>query len=147
MNTSRNSRIVAGVAGLILAISAGCGGDDARSEQARALLERIARLDIRAPADRRAQQIQHLRGLSLADPELARVRDACALAHAGLLAAETEQAGVRRRIEAAADAGPSELELASIASALQQAGRRLRDAHGALPECETQTRVLLERYR
>jgi hypothetical protein len=125
-----------------------CDCGDSRAQQARALLERIGALDLRAPADQRARQIERLRALSLRDPELAGVRDACALAHAGLLAAESEQTDARRRLDRAGDAGVlRELELASIATAVQRAGERLRDAHGALPTCETQTRALLERYR
>jgi hypothetical protein len=147
MNRGQNSRIVAWVARLILCLGCACGSENSRAQEARALLERIAALDLRAPPAERARQIEHLRALQLADPDLARVRGACVLAHAGLLAAESEQAGVRSRLDRAGDAGLREPELTLVAATVRQAGERLRDAQAALPECETRTRALLERYR
>ncbi len=147
MNSGHDSRIVAWVARLILCLGCACGSEESRGTEARALLERIASLDLRASVSQRARQIERLRALQLAHPELARVRDACALAHAGLLAAESEQAGVRDRLDRAGDGGLRETELAQLAAAVKQAGERLHDAQGALPECETRTRELLERYR
>src|SRR5688572_8038993 len=94
-----NSAIAATMAWLTATVLFGCGGEDARAQEAQALLERIARLDLRAPAHERARRIEHLRALTLADPELARVRDACTLAHAGLLAAESEQDAVRQQLD------------------------------------------------
>jgi hypothetical protein len=142
-----NSRIEAWLARLMLCLACSCGSDDSHAQQARALLERIAALDLQATASHRAGQIQRLRGLKLAHQDLARVRDACVLAHAGLLAAESEQAAVRGKLDRAGDAGLREPELTVVAAALRQAGERLRDAQQALPECETRTRALLERYR
>lgn len=142
-----NRRIWALIAWLAAAGGLGCGGEDPRAQQARALLERIARLDLRGPADERARRIEQLRALALTDPQLVRVRDACALAHAGLLAAESEQAAVRERLDRTGDAAINPPELALMAAQVQQAGARLRDAHDALPECETRTRELLERQR
>jgi hypothetical protein len=147
MNGWPNSALLALVACLIPAAALGCGRDDSGAEQARALLDRIARLDLRSPADERARRIEQLRALALTDPQLARVRDACALAHAGLLAAESEQAAVRKQLDQPRDAAISQAELAVMAAKVQQASQRLRDAQGALPECETHTRALLERHR
>jgi len=135
------------VARLILCLGWACGSEDSRAAEARALLERIGSLDLRASAGERARKIERLRALQLAHPELAHVRDACALAHAGLLAAESEQAGVRDRLDQAGDGGLREAELTRLAAAVKQAGERLHDAQAALPECETRTRELLERYR
>ena len=144
---------ISGVLALSACLTAGaalgCGSEDRRAEQARALLERIARLDPGGPADERARRIEHLRALELKDPELVRVRDACALAHAGLLAAESDQAAVRQKLDraGASDAAISPPEVALMAVQVQRASDRLRDAHGALPECERSTRALLERHR
>jgi hypothetical protein len=148
MNSRANSGISALVACLIPAALLGCGGEDASgAEQARALLDKIARLDLNGPHDERARRIEQLRALALTDPQLARVRDACALAHAGLLAAESEQAAVRKRLDQPRDAAISQAELTLMAAQVQQASQRLRDARSALPECDTQTRALLERHR
>jgi hypothetical protein len=147
MNSRANCAKSALVAYLIPALALGCGNDDSGAEQARALLDRIARLDLRAPADERARRIEQLRALALTDPQLARVRDACALAHAGLLAAESEQAAVREQLDQPRDAPIGPAELAEMAARVKQAGQRLGDARSSLPECDAHTRALLERYR
>jgi len=138
---------MAWVAWLILLLACGCRGGDSRSQQARALLERIAAMDLRAPLDQRARQIERLSGLPLADEQLVKVRDACSAAHAGLLAAEHEQQDVRSKLDQVGDAGLSQTELSALGSALARAGARLRTAHAALPDCEDKTRELLARYR
>ena len=140
-------RIEGAVAALILIGALGCGSENSRAEQARALLERIAAVNPDAPRAQRARQLEQLRAVPLQDPELARVRDACALAHAGLLEAEGEQEAVRVRLDRAGDGGLPPLEVLAMQAALAQAGEKLRAAHGMLPECEGQTRVLTERYR
>lgn len=142
-----NSGVLALSACAIAAALLGCGGEDSGAREARDLLERIARLELRGPADERARRIEQLRALALTDPELVRVRDACALAHAGLLAAESDQAAVRLRLEQAGDAAISPPELTVMAAQVQQASARLRDAQSALPECESRTRALLARKR
>jgi hypothetical protein len=147
MSALENGRIGACIASLILALLSGCGSSESHNEQVGALLQAIGTLDLRAPIDRRARQIERLRALPLKDPKLVHVRDSCVLAHAGLLAAESEQAGVRRKLDLAGDGGLTQPELVSIAASVRQAGERLRDAQGALPECEAQTRALLEPQR
>ena len=147
MNGLANSAISALIAVLLASVAPACGGEDSRAREAQSLLERIARLDLRGPAGERARRIEHLRALELSDPELARVRDACALAHAGLLAAESEQAAVRERLDGAADAAISAAEVTLLAAQVKQASQQLLDAQRALPECETRTRALLERHR
>jgi hypothetical protein len=104
-------------------------------------------MDPRAPVEQRARQLERLRAVPLEDPELARVRDGCAAAHAGLLAAEEEQAAIRARLDQAPDGGVGQAELALMAALVARAGERLEAAQHALPECEQQTRALLARYR
>ena len=79
------------------------------------------------------------------------MRERCLQAHAGLLAAERQQADARVRIERAEAAGAhagdagaqrDQAELKAIATSLADAARALRAAHQALPECEKQARDL-----
>jgi hypothetical protein len=132
---------------VILLAACDCRAGDQRAQQARALLERIAAMDLRAPPDERARQVERLRALALADEALVKVRDACAAAHAGLLAAERDQQAVRDKLDSAGDAGLPQAELSALRSAIARASARLRAAHAALPDCENKTRELLTRYR
>ena len=143
----KTAESLAWVAWLILLLAGACRGEESRAQQARALLERIAAMDLRAPPDQRARQIEQLRALPLADAQLVRVRDACSAAHAGLLSAEREQEAVRRKLDQVSDAGLEQAELAGLSAAIARAGERLRAAHTALPDCEQKTRELLEQYR
>jgi hypothetical protein len=142
---STNSRARgAFVAALIPFFALACGTQNSQHEQAQALLERIARLDLRASFESRAQQIDALRRVQLREPALSQLRERCVQAHAGLLAAERQQLDARTRIERAEDAGQRDAaEIASIAAQLAQAAESLRTAHAALPECERRARELV----
>jgi hypothetical protein len=129
---------------LIPLLALACGGQNSEREQAKALLERIARVDLRASFEVRAQQIDALRSLPLREPALHELREQCVKAHAGLLAAERQQVAARQRIDSAEDAGRrDQAELAAIAAQLSQAANLLRAAHAALPECERRARNLV----
>lgn len=135
------------VAGLILFAGVGCNSENSRAQQARTLLERIARIDHRAPLPERRVQVDALRTLPLKEQDLVQMRDVCAAAHGGLLAAESEQAEVRARLDDAGTRDLAQPELAQLGQQLAQAGEKLRKANAALPDCEARTRTLLERYR
>jgi hypothetical protein len=91
----------------------------------------------------RGQQIAELRTLKLSVPTLHEARERCVQAHAGLLAAERQQADSRARIERAeADGRRERSELDAIAASLAEAARALQHAHQALPECEQKARDL-----
>jgi hypothetical protein len=137
------------VAALILLFSAACSRDNSQRAEALALLERIATLDLRASSAERTRRIERLRALPLSDAALVRVRDRCALAHAGLLAAELEQATARQRLDAAEARGApvARAELEAIAAAVAHASQSLQSARTALPECEQSTLALSARYQ
>jgi hypothetical protein len=124
-----------------------CHGEKSEREPARELLGRISAIDVRAPIADRAAGLRELLGLQLADPELIRIRDQCALAHGGLLSAEREQAAVRERVDGADRHPVDATELAALQSALARAAQSLRDAHAALPDCERSTRDLTAETR
>ena len=86
------------------------------------MLERIAAVDLRAPLADRARQIAALRAVVLHDAKLVDVRDRCARVHAGLLAAEQEQAGARDRLGRAEQQKPDETELQAIAAQRRACG-------------------------
>jgi hypothetical protein len=142
---STNSRARARFVALLIPIWwLACSAQNSQHEEARALLERIARVDLRASFDVRGQQIDALRALQLRDPALHALRDRCVQAHAGLLAAERQQVDARARIERIEDAGQHDpAEVAAIAAQLSSAASALRAAHAALPDCEQQTRQLV----
>lgn len=132
------------VAGLIPLFVLACGSQNSEREEARALLWRIADVDLRAPFDQRAQQIEALRTMKLGSRELLGAREQCVHAHAGLLAAERQQADARTRIGRAEDAGQRDpAELVAIAAALADAAKGLRAAHAAIPQCEDRVRELM----
>src|SRR5262245_36434441 len=107
------------VAALIPLLALACSRQNSEREEARSLLERIAAVDLRASFDQRAQRIDALRELALSSPKLHAVRERCVEAHAGLLAAERQQAAARIRIERAEDAGRRDpAEVAAIAATL-----------------------------
>jgi hypothetical protein len=135
------------VAGLILLLGVGCNEENSRAQQARALLERIARIDHRAPLTDRHAQVDALRTLPLKENDLVTMRDVCAAAHGGLVAAESEQAEVRARIDSAGTKDLPQAELSQLGQRLAQAAEKLRKANEVLPDCESRTRTLLERYR
>jgi hypothetical protein len=111
--------------------------------EAQELLTRISKLDLNAPFDVRGQQIEALRAFPLTVPAMHDVRERCVQTHAGLLAAERQQADARTRIERAEAAGTRDPgELTAIAASLADAARALQDAHRALPDCEKQAREL-----
>jgi hypothetical protein len=147
MSRSKTSANAAPVAGLILLCALACGRDNSHAKQARDLLERIARIDHRAPFAERQAQLDALRALPLGEPDLARTRELCVAAHAGLLTAEREQAEVRARLDAAGGRQLPQDELTRLGIALSQAGERLTKANAALPDCEARTRALLEGSR
>lgn len=147
MQRSKTSAKPAWVAWLILLLAFGCDGERSRADQARKLLERIARVHPSDPFPAREQQLEALRSLPLAEPDLVELRDVCSAAHAGLLAAEREQADVRARLDAAGSQKLPEQELSQLAGALAQAGQKLGKAQAVLPKCEQGTRELLARYR
>jgi hypothetical protein len=124
-----------------------CHGEKSDREPALELLRRISAIDVHAPFAARAARLRELLGLQLADPRLISVRDECAMAHGGLLAAEREQAAVRERIDRADREPVAAAELASLQSALARAADSLRDAHAALPGCEQSTRELTTETR
>jgi hypothetical protein len=131
------------VAALILLSAVACGGQNSEREEARELLTRISKLDLNAPFERRGQQIEALRALKLTVPALHEARERCLQAHAGLLAAERQQADSRARIERAEAEGRREqAELDAIATGLADAARALQHAQKALPECEQRAREL-----
>ena len=134
------------VAGVILLPHAACSRTNSERADAQALLERISAVDLRAPLPERARQVAALRGLELHDAALASVRDRCARVHAGLLAAEEEQANARERLGRAEQQKPSEAELQAIAASVAHAAAQLRAAQGELPACEDSTRALALRF-
>ena len=128
---------------LIPVLALACGVQNSEREQAQELLTRISKIDLNAPFDRRWQQIEALRALPLAAPALHEARERCVQAHAGLLAAERQQADARTRIERAEASGTRDrAELAAIGAGLADAARALQHAHRALPDCEQQARAL-----
>jgi hypothetical protein len=133
------------VAGLILLWCASCHSSNSEREDAEALLSRIASVDLRAPLDLRAQQIESLRTLPLHSPALASVRDGCARVHAGLLAAEQEQVRARDRLGRTRQP-VSQAELTQIAADIAEAGQRLQKANAELPACQHATRKLALRF-
>jgi len=133
------------VAGLILLWCASCHSSNSEREDAEALLSRIASVDLRAPLDLRAQQIESLRTLPLHSPALASVRDGCARVHAGLLAAEQEQVRARDRLGRTRQP-VSQAELSEIAADIAAAGQRLQKANAELPACQQATRKLALRF-
>lgn len=130
---------------MILLSGPGCGGNNSQRREAEALLARISAVDLSAPFDQRARQVERLRALQVHDPQLAGVRDACVRVQAGLLEAERQQAAARERL--AGSSKPSEAELDAVARKVASAGARLRQAQAELPACERSTRELAERYR
>src|SRR6185436_13729163 len=64
------------VAAVILPCALACGSGNSSRVEAQALLERIAAIDLRAPFERRQQQVEALAKLPLADERLVEVRDA-----------------------------------------------------------------------
>lgn len=122
-----------------------CG--DARREEAGRLLQALESLDVGAPVKRREARIEALRSLPIEDPGLARVREQCVTVHAGLLAAEREQAAAGRALKAAAamHAGqgipPTEAE--RITQAIARSEQAWAAARAALPKCEAATRDLV----
>jgi hypothetical protein len=140
MNSRARARFVAV---LIPILASACGGRNSEREEARELLTRISKLDLNASFEQRGQQIEALRGVKLSVPALHEARERCLQAHAGLLAAERQQADSRARIDRAeADGRRDRAELAAIAAGLADAARALQHAHRALPECEQRAREL-----
>jgi hypothetical protein len=145
MQRTKTSAIRPFVAGLILLWCASCHSANSEREDAEALLARIAAIDLRAPLDLRAQQIERLRTLPVRSPALANVRDGCARVHAGLLAAEKEQVRARERLGHARQP-VSQAELTQIAADIAEAGQRLQKANAELPACQDATRKLALRF-
>jgi hypothetical protein len=145
MSRAKTSAILPFVAGLILLSAGSCHGVNSEREDAQALLARIAAVDVRAPLDLRAQQVEDLRRLPLNSAALARVRDACVRVHTGLLAAERQQLRARDRL-ARAPQPVSQTELSAIAADIAQAGQRLQQANTELPACQQATRELALRF-
>jgi hypothetical protein len=131
---------------MILLLHAACSASNSERTEAQALLERISAVDLRAPFADRERQVAALRALELRDAKLADVRDRCARVHAGLLAAEQEQATARDRLGRAEQQKPDEAELQAIAASLAHAAAQLRAAQGELPACERSTRELALRF-
>ena len=135
--------IQAFVAAMILSSALACGARNSSRQEAQALLERISAVDLSAPHERRAQQVEALAKLPLASTELAAVRDACAKAHGGLLSAEREQAAARAALDRLAAAPErDQTQLAAVAAQLSSAAGQLQAAQAALPTCETRARDL-----
>ena len=78
---------------LALLVLPGCQGS--KQQQARALLERIEAVDIKAPYEQRKVSLAALEALDLTDRELVRVRDLCLKAHQALIETEEQQAQAR----------------------------------------------------
>lgn len=134
---SERREMQAFVAAMILPWALACGSRNSSRQEAQALLERISAVDLRAPHERRAQQVEALAKLPLASNELSAVRDACSKAHGGLLAAEREQAAARAALgRLAATAERDQAQLAAVAAQLSSAARQLQAAQAALPTCE-----------
>lgn len=135
---------------MILLGALGCSGKKGEREAAISLLERISALDIEAPSEARARQIDALAQLPLRDPELAHVRDQCVMAHQGLLRAELEQDGARAALEVAAkrhgDGGIPPAETQAIAARIKRSNQALAEAQQALPDCDQNSRKLVERF-
>jgi hypothetical protein len=127
---------------MILCVDALSGCGNSHRTEARALLERISAVDLHAPFDARAEQIEKLRGLPLRDAQLIAVRDGCARVHEGLLSAERAQVGARERLSHATPGTIADSELTAIAATVAQAGRQLQAAQGELAACERSTREL-----
>lgn len=136
------------VAAMILPCALACEARNSTREEARALLERISAVDLRAPLERRQRQVEALATLPLAEPDLIEVRDACGKAHRGLLAAERTQATARAELDRLDAAGQrEEAQLAAVARQLAAAARELQAAQAALPTCEAHARELAVRRR
>lgn len=134
------------VANVILLLQTACARTNSERAEAQALLARISSVDLRASLPDRAAQIAALRGLVLRDAALVGVRDGCARVHAGLLAAEREQAGARERLGRVEQQKPTEAELQAIAASVAHAAKQLQAAQGELPACEHSTRALALRF-
>jgi hypothetical protein len=134
---------VVGVALLIPFGGHGCGARDSEHEEARELLERIARLDPNAPSDTRGAALSALEAMPLHDQGLRAMREVCLAAHRGLLEAERGQAAVRARLEG----DKPETDLPALQAAMQKATAQLAQAQTALTQCEDQTRKATVRYR
>jgi hypothetical protein len=135
--------IQAFVAAMILSGGIFACSDNSSRAEARALLERISAVDLRAPFEKRASQVQALSTLPLATAELVAVRDACSKAHGGLLAAERAQAAARVELDRlAAAAQRDQAELAAVGAQLSAAASQLQAAQAALPTCEARAQEL-----
>jgi len=118
------------------------GADNTERAEARALLGRITDVDLHAPVFERARQINALRALELRTPALAKIRDQCVQAQAGLLAAEREQTQLAQRLDHAGAVALGQADMAQMAASVAHAGQTLKSAQAALPGCEQSTRML-----
>lgn len=129
------------------ASAAACGRDSTERDAARALVDRIASLDLHAPAEARARQLDALRSLALPLADLRDARDRCALAHGGLLTAELQQSNVRARLDRAGSEPLGAQELPLLRDALARASSDLSEARAALPACANAVQLAMRRLR
>lgn len=121
---------------IALACCAGaCTQQSNDGSEARALLDRLTSIDLNAPSNERAARIAALRRLVLKQPALLALRDRCALAYGGLLAAERQQDQVRQRLDRADAGALSPAELSELRATLAAATDDLAEARAALPAC------------
>lgn len=147
MRSARRLVTNASAAALCVLFISGCGGENSERMQSKALLNRIAAVDLQAPLVERKHQIEALRALPLNVPALVALRERCAQAHAGLLDAEREQADARQQLDDVNAAGRDPAALSRIAALLTHAGETLRTARTALPGCEQSIRALMHGSR
>jgi hypothetical protein len=125
---------------VILTVCTACGGEAAKREEGRQLVEALTRLqDVDTLAERQAQ-LDALAKVPLAAAENLRVRDLCVTAHRQLLKAEIEQAGAKRAMEAALPkGGGQELPAAArdeISAAIGRSDAALAESKKTFPECQ-----------
>lgn len=136
---------------LLLLASAGCNGESAAKTEAHDLLQRIQAIEDDTSLEARKKALDALVLLRLESSDNRKARDACHAAHAGLLAAETEQAIAKKALDEA-QKGPSGAPLSAqsgklVADAIERSNRALAAAQKHFPSCETAMQGLIARAR
>lgn len=128
---------------------AACSGESTARLQARELVERINAIEDETSLAARKKALDALLLLPLTSGENRKARDACHAAHAGLFAAEAEQAMAKKALDDA-QKGPSTAPLSAddgkrVAEAIERSNLALQAAQKHFPSCETAMQGLIAR--
>ena len=133
-NVPKTAVNAACVAGLILLLGVGCSEENSRAQQARTLLERIARIDRKAPLPDRRAQVEALRSLAA---ERGRPREdarcLCARRMAGSSRPRASRPRSGSRDRQRGDQDLEQKELSQLGLRLAQAGRSCARPTGSCP--------------